>query len=327
VDERGFLDAIRADPADEVSRRVYADWLDERGQSEQADFVRLHLAMRAIEPDHPQWHAGECELSLLRKGADAGWLAVIEPERTPLPAAFERPSCDCFAGREGGGWREPRLHRELQDTECDAWKRLLGLIEDVARDGRRQLDLRQALSWEETMQIVTLPPTIAMLKEVTHLELYASHLVRLPPEVGEMTSLVDFDPYTSWRLHWFPYEITRCTSLARSRVSTRVLYGNYKYNPPFPGLRRPRQGEPAPVLPLKRFAAALSRDCSVCGRRYEDEGRFRAWVTLRVATDDLPLLINACSRACLDEVPRPPDRYRPCPHSGGLSPKHFRRRG
>lgn len=176
------------------------------------------------------------------------------------------------------------------------------------------------------MQIVTLPPSIAKLDAVRSLDLYASHLVRMPPEIGEMTRLARFEPYTSHRLHWFPYEITRCKSLTDSCVSTRVLYGNSKYNPPFPALRRPPDGEPLPSLPLKRFSAPLSRDCSVCGRRYEDQGRFRAWVTLRVATDDLPLLINACSRACFDEVPQPPARYRPCPHSGGQSPRHFKRR-
>ena len=60
------------------------------------------------------------------------------------------------------------------------------------------------------------------------MNLYGSGLVRIPPEVGEMTALEDFDPYTSYRLHWFPFEITRCPKLKDSRVSTRALYGNFK---------------------------------------------------------------------------------------------------
>jgi hypothetical protein len=48
-----------------------------------------------------------------------------------------------------------------------------------------------------------------------------------------MTGLEVFTPYMSYRLHWFPYEITRCPALRDSTVSTRALYGNHKLRPPF----------------------------------------------------------------------------------------------
>ena len=89
---------------------------------------------------------------------------------------------------------------------------------------------------EMRIQIVTLPPTIAKLKSVKVLYLVGSHLVRIPPEFGELTRLEEFDAYTSYRLHWLPYEITRYRRLKRSRISTLTLYGNYKYRPPFPRL-------------------------------------------------------------------------------------------
>jgi hypothetical protein len=66
------------------------------------------------------------------------------------------------------------------------------------------------------------------------LKLYGSALVRIRPEIGEMAALETIDLYTSYRLHWFPFEITRCSRLRDSTVSTRALYGNYKYRPPFP---------------------------------------------------------------------------------------------
>ena len=75
------------------------------------------------------------------------------------------------------------------------------------------------------------------LTAVKHLVLYGSNLVRIPPEIGAMSSLEEFTPYTSYRLHWFPYEITRCRKLSRSTVSTRALFGNYKLRPPFPRLQ------------------------------------------------------------------------------------------
>ena len=56
----------------------------------------------------------------------------------------------------------------------------------------------------ERADLVTLPPTIAKLTRVRHLLLYGSPLVRIPPEIGAMTSLEVFEPYTSYSLHWFP---------------------------------------------------------------------------------------------------------------------------
>jgi hypothetical protein len=88
------------------------------------------------------------------------------------------------------------------------------------------------MSGAERRQVVTLPPTIAKLTAVTRLVLYGMNLVRIPPEIGAMTSLEVFEPYTSHMLHWYPYELTRCVRLADSTVSTRVLYGNFKEDAP-----------------------------------------------------------------------------------------------
>src|SRR5262249_22975898 len=131
-----------------------------------------------------------------------------------------------------------KFHTEAQDTECDVWKRLLDLIEEAAADGRAEFEPSQvARNDAEWRQIVTLPRTIAKLKSVKQLWLYGSNLVRVPPEIGEMESLKKFDPYPPYVLHWSPYETTRCKKLKRRRVSTRALYGNFKYRPPFPKLK------------------------------------------------------------------------------------------
>jgi uncharacterized protein (TIGR02996 family) len=39
--EEGFLQAIQADTADATAKVVYADWLEERGELEKADYLRL----------------------------------------------------------------------------------------------------------------------------------------------------------------------------------------------------------------------------------------------------------------------------------------------
>jgi uncharacterized protein (TIGR02996 family) len=322
--EEGFLHAIKANPLDDAPRLIYADWLEERDDP-RADFIRLHLALMAAAPDHPERVAGEHELSSLRKGCDAAWLAVIEPERASLT---DDPSpgrgCRCFYAGWGGRRKRsmPYFHVETQDTESDPWKRLLDLVEEAAADGREEFAPLRGMSPSERSQILTLPSTIARLKAVKALDLYGSYIVSIPPEIGEMSSLEKFVPYTSYRLHWFPYEITRCQNLHDSTVSTRALYGNYKYRPPFPRLHTGAAIAPGRIeptrLPLKRWRGTATRPCSVCGRPFEDRRLYRVWISLRVATDILPLLVNACSEECLAKLPVPPDRYVKMPHRGGL---------
>ena len=149
------------------------------------------------------------------------------------------PACDCLAPQYGEGtFDELRLHTEVQDTRCDAWKHLESLIDIAIARGDAEFAPGLEMTQESWRQIVTLPASIGKLTSVRRLYLYNSHLVRIPPEVGAMTSLEELDLYTSYRLHWLPYEVTRCRRLKRSRVSTRALYGNYKYRPPFPPASR-----------------------------------------------------------------------------------------
>jgi hypothetical protein len=231
-----------------------------------------------------------------------------------------RPFCDCLdAQYKNAAWSELselQLHTEEQDTTCSGWIRLLELVDQAAQDKREEFSPKREMTPQQWTQIVTLPTSIAKLKSVKHLILYGSHLVRIPPEIGEMTSLEQFTPYTSHRLHWFPYEITRCKNLKDSTVSTRALYGNYKYRPPFPSL---------PSL----SGASVPARCSICDNPFEGAMPLQYWVSLRVATDVLPLLVHACSQECLSRLPAPPENYVQDAHQGGLkltqpSPRHRR---
>lgn len=220
-----------------------------------------------------------------------------------------RPLCHCLdAQYRKARWPELKLHTEQQDTACSGWARLLELIEAAASDKREEFSPSREMTPEQWTQIVTLPPTIAKLKSVKHFILYGSSLVRIPPEIGEMTSLEQFTPYTSYRLHWFPFEIKRCANLKRSTVSTRALYGNYKYRPPFP------------KLPQLHDSYTPTR-CSVCDTPFGDSTPLQYWVSLGIATDVLPLLIHACSTECLSRIPKPPEAYLQTPHQGGLGLK------
>src|SRR5215831_8350394 len=116
---------------------------------------------------------------------------------------------------------------------------------------------------------------------------HLSHLRRLPPEIGRMTSLRELDIYTSYSLHWLPYEVSRCANLSASRMSTRALYGNGKTRLPFPRLSRP----------IERLLPAT---CSVCDQPFGERTPQPFWTTQRVGTDCVPLLIHGCSSACID---------------------------
>ncbi len=315
--EDAFLAAIAANPADDLQRLVYADWLDERDDP-RGPFVRLHAELRMLGPDHVHRVPGEVELSRLRLGCELDWLVVMEPERAYLqrePDAY-RAYCDCYdvgAGQLRKRAALLRLHIEPQDTECEPWDRLSELIEMAVADGREEFTLGSH-DFDATYFLITLPPTIGKLKRVKRLHLYGSSLVRIPPEIGEMSALEEFVPYTSYRLHWFPYEIARCPYLQRSTISTRALYGNVKSHPPFPSLENPDEPH---ALHLPGLGPPV-RPCSVCARPFEDFRTHRVWISLRVATDVMPLLVNACSRECVLSLPTPPDGYHPKPHRGGL---------
>jgi len=120
-----------------------------------------------------------------------------------------------------------------------------------------------------------------------------------------------FDPYTSYNLHWFPYEITRCTRLKSSRISTRVLYGNYKNRMGFPRLDR---------NPIRYSQDSVN--CSICNKEMSyDKNNQLWWVSLSVGTDVVPLLINSCSEQCQSQIPPPPENYVSYPHKGGADLK------
>jgi len=97
---------------------------------------------------------------------------------------------------------------------------MLALIDEAAADGREVFKPLIEMDPEERRQVITLPRSIGKLTAVKSLVLYRSNLVRLPAEIGAMASLEVFEPYTSHRLHWFPYELTRCEKLGNSTVST-----------------------------------------------------------------------------------------------------------
>lgn len=79
MDDEAFLEAIRASPQDDRVRLVYADWLEEHGDADRAEFIRTQIAL-----DRLPWWDARVFCAHLR------WQQIIErdPERwdDDLPA-------------------------------------------------------------------------------------------------------------------------------------------------------------------------------------------------------------------------------------------------
>jgi hypothetical protein len=178
------------------------------------------------------------------------------PDLATVGAVMALRNCDCLKRKSQSTWTETRFHSEVQDTDSKGWRRLLELVEIAAADSREEFAPFKEMTLEAQSDVITLPATIGKLKSVRRLLLYGSYLVRIPPEIGDMENLVEFHPYTSDRLHWFPYEITRCRRLDESTVSTSALYGNYKNRPPFPRLEPVGCANPISFRPHARTRAA-----------------------------------------------------------------------
>jgi uncharacterized protein (TIGR02996 family) len=53
-DEDALLSAIIANPDEDTPRLVYADWLDENGQPERAEFIRVQIELESVELGSPE---------------------------------------------------------------------------------------------------------------------------------------------------------------------------------------------------------------------------------------------------------------------------------
>jgi len=206
--------------------------------------------------------------------------------------------------------RISRIKNDVQDKNSLAWIKLCEYVDKVAQENGEEFTPSEAIGLELFAQIYTLPESISKLKNVKKVYLYGSKLKRIPPEIGQMESLEYFDPYTSYDLNWFPYEIINCKNLKDSRVSTRALFGNYKNRMKFPLLQH---------NPVRYEGQSVK--CSICKKEISYEETNQLWITLRVGTDNLPLLANLCSKECKEKLPKPPKSYIQNPHKGGADLK------
>jgi uncharacterized protein (TIGR02996 family) len=124
-DEDDFLRKLLENPADDTTRLVYADWLDEQGDAVSvAKSKFLRLTVRLLEPNrNAGWRkARRKELQVLAATLDTNWLATVSRLRIE--------SCD---GKRALA-KEQRRYLQLFELVCDKrWDELTVTEDNTVR--------------------------------------------------------------------------------------------------------------------------------------------------------------------------------------------------
>jgi uncharacterized protein (TIGR02996 family) len=75
---RAFLQAIAAAPEDDLPRLVFADWLDENGRPERADFIRVEVDIARTQPGSPDRSKLFERQDALLKAHRKEWFALFD---------------------------------------------------------------------------------------------------------------------------------------------------------------------------------------------------------------------------------------------------------
>lgn len=136
-DEAAFLTAIRAQPSDDTARLVYADWLQEHGQDDRAEFIRVQCEIARFGTSSRQQLRKEA-LKALRRQKEALHASVGRRGRVIVDDAIWKLA-NAMANKlfdEGESRRRVLTRRELDllDAHRKEWFPLLGRSPGFAED-------------------------------------------------------------------------------------------------------------------------------------------------------------------------------------------------
>lgn len=80
ADREAFLQTILEDPDDDTSRLIFADWLEERGESERAELIRVQCELARLpedNPRHPHYAEWKAREQALLRAHEREWAAPL----------------------------------------------------------------------------------------------------------------------------------------------------------------------------------------------------------------------------------------------------------
>lgn len=166
---QALLDAIRDRPDDDAPRLIYADWIEEHGDTERAKFIRTQCALARLPYWHPEQQRLAKEATSLFKRNRRRWLVNLPRESKNH---FER----------GFLQDVPLTGRQFQDSIQELWR-----IEPVAT-----LRLRgSAQEWQTALQNPLVQQLRGLILETTP-EVEQRMMVTLTecPHLGELRDLM-----------------------------------------------------------------------------------------------------------------------------------------
>jgi uncharacterized protein (TIGR02996 family) len=168
--DEAFLHAIRATPSDDAPRLIYADWLEEQGQTDRAEFIRIQCQLARMAEANPAWTALRNRAEELLRNHWAEWVGAL--------ADIVGPWCD----RYGEHWMRAKFHPDgLKRFPRGFVERLSMEAGDYLRHARtlnRLTPLRQLLLWGggRCMAQLAQEPTLAGLSALGFTDYYDAPL-------------------------------------------------------------------------------------------------------------------------------------------------------
>jgi uncharacterized protein (TIGR02996 family) len=107
VNQEDLLRAIINSPDEDAPRLVYADCLDEQGDSDRAAFIRTQITRASLPEDHPRQSELEAREWRLLSRCGAGWLNL--PPRSVIRGEYRKGFFEVL-GTSGSRWLEHREH-------------------------------------------------------------------------------------------------------------------------------------------------------------------------------------------------------------------------
>src|SRR5262245_8220254 len=98
TDRSDFLQAIITNPDDDAPRLIYADWLEEQGDEDRAEFIRVQCELEQLPPET------ERRTELTRRQSDLlylhseKWRSELLPKESTVQVRFVRGLPEVVSG-------------------------------------------------------------------------------------------------------------------------------------------------------------------------------------------------------------------------------------